>query len=624
LDLDAKDAEETKKIFQKVYQRYGIRVIVGNQLGIYTDPNDKAAVKANVKNMVKTYGMEPWVLSWDLGNENNFFTKEGEFYSDNQYWRSQGEDPDQYPMIEMTDKEYYEFVNELAQAVKETEEEMGIKHPVMLGVGVGERSFTDEDAECISNMEYVDIVGFNVYFGFVGENKNYSEEEIEKFQTVLVDRWAEKMGKWIIITEFGRSTSVKGGEKSQAEYNKKVWKILFRNMAGEEGSGCVLGGMLFEWGAEDFQLDAEKTGEHHFGVWSNPALRNIFTEEYEEKAPVEELTIEHLKKQGFDVSELSSFKKADNGNIEITYTDNSKAVYTVNNSLVWLIDKDNNIYEVIYNEKNDTLIIKKERPVFEWALTYSNTEQKITDFYTKDGFSDLTPIPEKLLTNRTSGKKFLDAIAVMKIGELTDDVLKELGFEDLFKIESFYWTDDGNIAVIYRYGINKPIVAEYTTDYSLRNLTDENGRPCNVSYNKEKDLSIIEEPTSKWKLTYNNTEKKITKFSIRGYDLTERISEEDLIAYSAVDILRQASILYFRLNDKVPAPPLPTPIPIPVPPGALTKEYLKELGFDPDELLFGEKMKDGNIKVTYADKSKAIYTVNNTLVSLIDKDGNMY
>ncbi|MBI3315595.1 MAG: hypothetical protein HYZ87_01285 [Candidatus Omnitrophica bacterium] len=75
-----------KELLRALYKEYGIRVIMGDLLGMYavgsgaewykgtdyTDPVQREKMKESVRKMVEEYKDEPYLLMWMLGNETNY------------------------------------------------------------------------------------------------------------------------------------------------------------------------------------------------------------------------------------------------------------------------------------------------------------------------------------------------------------------------------------------------------------------------------------------------------------------------------------------------------------------------------------------------------------------------
>ena len=213
-----------KKVFQDLYKNYGIRIIMGDFLGMYavgskapwdpgtnfSDPEQQRNMLESVMKMVNEYKDEPCVLMWVLGNETNYGT---------------ANNADEEPQA------YYHFVNEVAKKIKEVDP----NHPVM--ICNGDIHFLDIFAqECPD----IDVFGINSYRGKHGFGYYNFWLPIKE----LADRPA-------LITEYGSPSYGHGysreyAENFQAQYLVGNWMDIVINSAGE-GAGVAVGGVLFEF-----------------------------------------------------------------------------------------------------------------------------------------------------------------------------------------------------------------------------------------------------------------------------------------------------------------------------------------------------------------------------------------
>src|SRR5882724_10979023 len=142
------DANRTKEIFRRLYARYGIKVLIGDWAGLnqginFTNAQDLSQLRAHVDKLVATYCDEPWVLGWQLGNENNYHTRNGMLGHE----------------IDLDDADYYGFMDGLAGQVKSL---LGKKHLTQF-VGLGQGELTETDAQLIATTKNFDAVGINCY-----------------------------------------------------------------------------------------------------------------------------------------------------------------------------------------------------------------------------------------------------------------------------------------------------------------------------------------------------------------------------------------------------------------------------------------------------------------------------
>ncbi|MFH2136919.1 MAG: glycoside hydrolase family 2 TIM barrel-domain containing protein [Candidatus Omnitrophota bacterium] len=213
-----------KELFQDLYKNYGIRIIIGDFLGMYavgsqaawnpgtnySDPQQQRNMLDSVMKMVNDYKDEPCVLMWILGNENNYGTA-----------NNSNKEP----------KAYYHFVNEVAKKIKEVDPD----HPV--AICNGDIQFLDIFAEQCPD---VDVFGVNSYRGKQGFG--------------YYNFWLpvkEVADKPAFVTEYGcpaygHKKSREYAENFQSEYAVNNWMDIVNNSAGL-GAGNALGGSLFEF-----------------------------------------------------------------------------------------------------------------------------------------------------------------------------------------------------------------------------------------------------------------------------------------------------------------------------------------------------------------------------------------
>ena len=218
--------EFNKKLLRDMYSNYGITVIMGDFLGAYgvgsgggytnyKDAKQKAMMKENVRKMVLDHKDEPYVLMWVLGNENDMpSTSEGVNVTNT--------NARQCPV------EYAAFLSEVIDMVHKLDP----NHPVMVG-----NMTTDLLSYYANAKPQMDIYGINLYMGRDGFGATWKN----------INR---KVDIPILITEYGCDAYYEGkgvDEESQADYHKGNWKDIEYNLAGGNGAGNALGGVIFEW-----------------------------------------------------------------------------------------------------------------------------------------------------------------------------------------------------------------------------------------------------------------------------------------------------------------------------------------------------------------------------------------
>jgi hypothetical protein len=205
-----KEIEAARDILRELYSKYGIMTIMGHSLepgADYADAQVRQRIHDEVLQMVQTYKDEPFVLIWNLGNENNIrqATTRGNF----------------------AENYYKKTVQSIAESIKKIDE----NHPVSIS-NMGLAGIYDFYDYC----KDVDIYGANMY-----QATGYS------------GLWAtaRRIDKPAYLTEFGtdaldsRTTPRTVNEEAQAEWVKRQWKDIEANYL--KGTGTSLGGVYFEW-----------------------------------------------------------------------------------------------------------------------------------------------------------------------------------------------------------------------------------------------------------------------------------------------------------------------------------------------------------------------------------------
>ena len=212
-----------KELLRELYDRYGIRVILGDFLGKYaigsgapwypgTDYNNeehKKNMMESVTNMVLEFKDEPYILFWLLGNENVYG-----------FACNANKEPDAF----------FKFANQVARQIKTIDPE----HPV--AICSGDTLFLDKFGKDCPD---IDIFGTNAYRGDYGFG--YLWQQVK-----------EETNKPVFITEFGCPAYGEGKKSDeveflQAEYHRGSWEDIEYNMAFHDGTDNSLGAVVFEW-----------------------------------------------------------------------------------------------------------------------------------------------------------------------------------------------------------------------------------------------------------------------------------------------------------------------------------------------------------------------------------------
>ncbi len=213
-----------KALLKRMYQDYGIRVIMGDYLGKYaigsgatwlegTDyekPEHQAKMMESVRSMVMEFKDEPYILMWVLGNENNYGV---------------ASNADKKPAA------YYKFLNDVAKMIKSIDP----NHPV--SVCNGDTLFLDLFAQ---NAPDVDAFGANVYRGDYGFGSFWQQvSEVADKPAFITEYGAPAYGEHMTYHE---------AQDAQATYHRGNWLDIYYNSAGfPDGIGNAVGGIAFSW-----------------------------------------------------------------------------------------------------------------------------------------------------------------------------------------------------------------------------------------------------------------------------------------------------------------------------------------------------------------------------------------
>lgn len=188
-----------------------IRVIMGFWVdwgADITNPAVREAIKGEFRTYVARYKNHPAVLTWAIGNENNYHVASGNW------------------------DELYSLYNEMAQVAYE--EEGGIYHPVTIVNGeisqVGNSVYGADD----NSLNMVDIWGANIYRGV-------------SFGT-LFSEYPAKSLKPLLITEYGHD-SYDVRSCSVGEPEQKQWDVNLFTQA-QNNSAVTVGASLMEYSDE--------------------------------------------------------------------------------------------------------------------------------------------------------------------------------------------------------------------------------------------------------------------------------------------------------------------------------------------------------------------------------------
>jgi endo-1,4-beta-mannosidase len=228
-----KDPESVKKVIRDLYEKYGIRTILGHWLGFweypcpfYGDKEFQEKFKREVLDMVATYKDEPGVLIWILGNENNYSC----LGTVNPWGTDEiDQEPDPLKKKAIRAEIYYSYVNDIAKEIHKIDPE----HPVALGNG---ELITLEFANQFC--PDIDLVACIIYRGKTFGN--------------LFNSLKATFNRPILLSEFGADCYDaylnREDQNTQAFFLESQWRQIYQNLAkNKEGAGNCIGGTMFEW-----------------------------------------------------------------------------------------------------------------------------------------------------------------------------------------------------------------------------------------------------------------------------------------------------------------------------------------------------------------------------------------
>ncbi len=225
--------EKVKEVIRDLYEKFGIRTILGNWLGFwnypcpfYGDKDFQDGIRKEVVDMVNTYKDEPGVLMWILGNENNYSCL-GRVNP----WTSDEIDKEKDPQKQnnMRARIYYSYVNSIAKEIHKVDR----NHPVALGNGelVGLEVANEVCPD-------IDLVACIIYRGKTFGN--------------LFNSLRASFDRPVLLSEFGADSYdaylKKEDQNMQAFFLESQWRQIYENLAtNKDGAGNCIGGLMFEW-----------------------------------------------------------------------------------------------------------------------------------------------------------------------------------------------------------------------------------------------------------------------------------------------------------------------------------------------------------------------------------------
>lgn len=216
-----------------IYEKYGIFTVLNHPLGRYgvtvdgsyiettdySDPKTRAALIAEVEDVVREFRDVPGVLMWLLGNENNYGLS----------WKSAETEALPEGERQTAKARYlYSLFSEVIDRIKAID----TSRPV--AICNGDLQYVDIIAEEVTNM---DVFGSNVYRGI--SFRDFFE---------VVDN---KLGVPVLFTEFGadayNAKEVREDQLNQARYLVGQWQEIYEQSSGKGLVGNAIGGLTFQW-----------------------------------------------------------------------------------------------------------------------------------------------------------------------------------------------------------------------------------------------------------------------------------------------------------------------------------------------------------------------------------------
>jgi hypothetical protein len=253
------NTEAVRQVIRDLYEKFGIRTILGNWIGfweypcpLYGDKDFECRIKQQVTEMVRNFKDEPGVLMWVLGNENNYSC-----LGHVNPWSTDEIDQEQDPQKRkvLRAQLYYSYINSLAREIHALDPE----HPVALGNG--ELIMLEVAKE---NCPDIDLIACIIYRGKTFGN--------------LFRSLKATFDKPLLLSEFGADAYDaklnKEDQNMQAFFLESQWRQIYDNLYGsKEGEGNCIGGAMFEWNDEWWKhnpVDADSWKVHDTeSNWSN-------------------------------------------------------------------------------------------------------------------------------------------------------------------------------------------------------------------------------------------------------------------------------------------------------------------------------------------------------------------
>jgi len=290
---DPKEVAGVKEILNSIYEKHGIRVIIGFWAGQHAFPGmpafpegakdgkekSKAEIAAlrpeierikplvleSARKLVDTYSDLLGALAFDIGNEGNYHVMGGPEWS---LWKRMP-----FDLVK-----YFKFMAEVGNAVKDEQRKLGIPHPVFLGFGAGMVLHTynpnlpagQTEMDLVAKYDKVfDGLGANLYIGGAHAGSREGDDQFRQFISLTA-----KAGFPVFITESGAPTNK--GVAVAIDYFERILRLALETAT--DLPGHLLGLAAFEATDEGWKAGLGETAYGFLDENGNlkaPAFSNI-------------------------------------------------------------------------------------------------------------------------------------------------------------------------------------------------------------------------------------------------------------------------------------------------------------------------------------------------------------
>jgi len=246
---DVADVAGVKGVFRRLHQMHRIKVLVCDWAGLYSavdfrNPKALASIRDHLRTLATTYCEEPWILGWQVGNENNYHVRTGSLDHE----------------IDWDLPRYYEVMDDFAGAIREEIRRRGLRQFVALGQG----DLTEAEARLMASMKNIDAVGINCY-----------RDDAAGFEQVIATA-RDFLPVPIYFAEIGKPANSPEAEGLQGGYLKQVFAVVLSHGAGHTGSGRVLGAFVHEVTDEGWKrYERDRQDDAYYGILGKSAEQSL-------------------------------------------------------------------------------------------------------------------------------------------------------------------------------------------------------------------------------------------------------------------------------------------------------------------------------------------------------------